>query len=220
MKKLISLSLVIVLLLTGLFTLTACDNGGGEGEGGSENTESKIKTVDISYTHGKGVFTLSVPQNEDGTPKYEFTTEKPAEISTSATFYLVTDTAVFGFSTAGMSYNTSKDYKEKYGETDASFDGYLEFIEDSDLFNKSYLPGLEQFEINGRKALRYYNRAGGSGDYEYYGYFYFIGVDDIYPKSRAGMTVNYKVDERPKEAQEFDEETLSIIKSLKITPVE
>lgn len=212
MKKLISLSLVIMLLVAGLFILTGCESGEGGGA-------AKAKTIDISYTLGKGVFTVSVPQNEDGTPKYQFTEEKPEGLSTSATFYLVTDTAMFGFSTSGLSYNTSKDYKEKYGEdTVASFDGYLEFIEDADLFNKSYLPGLEQFEINGRKALRYHNKAGGSGDYEYYGYFYFIGVDDIYPKSRAGMTVNYKVEERPKEAQEFDEETLAIINSLKITP--
>ena len=219
MKKIISLSLVIVLLLVGLFTLTACENGGGEG-GNGEPQKEQPKTVDISYTIGKGVFTVSVPQKEDGTAKYEFTTEKPEGISTSATVYLVTDTALFGFSTSGMSYNTSKDYKEKYGEVDATFDGYLEFIEDADLFNKSYLPGLEQFELNGRKALRYYNRAGGSGDYNYYGYFYFIGVDDIYPKSRAGMTVNYKVEKLPKESQEFDEETLGIINSLKITAAE
>ena len=30
------------------------------------------------------------------------------------------------------------------------------------------------------------------------------------------MTVNYKLEEKPKEAQEFDKETLAIIKSLKI----
>ena len=159
----------------------------------------------------------NVPKDKEGNPKYEFTKEKPKEISTSSTFYLVTDTAVFGFSTSGLSYNTSKAYKDKYGDKKATFDGYLEFIEDKDLFNKSYLPGLEQFELNGRKALRYYNRVGGSGSYKYYGYFYFIGVDDIYTGSRAGMTVNYKTDDKPTEAQEFDEETLAIIKSLKIT---
>ncbi len=60
------------------------------------------------------------------------------------------------------------------------------------------------------------NRDGGAGNYKYYGYFYMIGVDDIYPESRAGMTVNYKTDEKPAEVKEFDEETLSIIKSLKI----
>ena len=208
MKKLISLSLVIMLVVAGLFILTGCEK------------TAKVKTVDISYTLGKGVITLSVPQNEDGTPKYQFTEEKPEELSKSGTVYLVTDTSLFAFGTSGFVYNTSKDYKEKYGETEASFDGYLEFI-NSDLFNKNmYLTGCEEFELNGRKALRYYNMSGSSGDYDYYGYFYMVGADDIYPRSRVDMTVNYKVEEKPKEIQEFDEETLSIINSLKVTAAE
>ena len=205
MKK-ISL-LLMVALIAGCLFLTGCDG-------------KKDNTIEISYTHGKGVFKLNVPKDSEGNPRYEFTKEKPKEISNTATFYLVTDTTVFGFSTSGMTYNTSKDYKAKYRETKATFDEYLKFIEDKDLFNKSYLPGLEQFEINGRKALRYYNRVGGSGSYKYYGYFYFIGVDDIYPGSRASMTVNYRTENKPTEIKEFDEETLAIINSLKIEALE
>ena len=213
MKKLISLSLVIILLFAGLFVLTGCEDGGNGGNAKPANT------VEISYTNGKGVFTLAVPKNEDGTAKYNFTTEKPEGISSAATFYLVTDTAMFGFSTSGLAYHTGKEYKEKYGETTPTFQGYLDFIADESMSSRPKLAGMEQFDLNGRKALRYYNRAGGSGDYEYYGYFYLIGCEDIYPGSRAQMTVNYKVAERPKEAQEFDQETLDIIKTLKITAV-
>ena len=201
MKKVIYSILAMTL---GLCVLTGCEKG------------EKKNLTEISYQHGKGTIKLSVPKNEDGTAKYEFTTEKPEGISVSKTFYLVTDNTILGFSTSGMSYNTSSKYKDKYGETKATFDGYLEFIEDKDMFNKSYLPGLEQFEINGRKALRYYNRVGGSGDYKYYGYFYVVGADDIYPGSRFDIVVNYKTEEKPKEIKEFDEETLEIIKSLKI----
>ena len=203
MKKIISLLLMIA-LIAGCIFLTGC--------------EKKDNTIEISYTHGKGVFKLNVPKDSEGNPKYEFTKEKPKEISNTATFYLVTDTAVFGFSTSGLSYNTSKDYKAKYEETKATFNGYLDFIEDKDLFNKNYLPGLEQFEINGRKALRYYNRVGGSGSYKYYGYFYFIGADDIYPGSKIDIVVNYKdTTNLPTESKEFDEETLNIINSIEIT---
>ena len=201
MKKIISLSLI---LLLGLIILTGCDNA------------KKNKGVEISYTHGKGTITVTVPKDKEGNPKYQFTTEKPTGISVTKTFYLVTDSSMIGFSTSGMSYNTSIKYKEKYGDKKASFDGYLEFIEDKDLFNKSYLPGLEQFEINGRKAIRYYNRAGASGSYKYYGYFYMIGVDDIYPGSKLDLVVNYKGEEKPTEIKEFDEETLEIIKSIKV----
>ena len=203
MKKIISSLIAVIVLVGAMFISTGC--------------EKKAKTIEITQDLGKGVFKVSVPMDAEGNSKYSFTTEKPSEISNSASFYLVTDTAVFGFSTGGLSYNTSKAYKDKYGDKKASFDGYLEFIEDEELFKKNMLlPGSEQFEINGRKALRYYNRVGGSGSYKYYGYFYLIGVDDIYPGSRASIIVNYKTDEKPTEIKEFDEETLAIINSIKI----
>ncbi|MBR4830252.1 MAG: hypothetical protein IKZ96_00585 [Bacilli bacterium] len=205
MKKILS-SLIAVLVLVGsLLISTGC--------------EKKTNTIEITEELGKGVFKVSVPKDAEGNPKYSFTKEKPSEISISSSFYLVTDTAVFGFSTSGLSYNTSKAYKEKYGETKASFDGYLKFIDDEELFNKKMLlPGLEQFDLNGRKALRYYNRNGSSGNYKYYGYFYMVGVDDIYNGSKAYITVNYKTDDKPTEIKEFDEETLAIINSIKIEP--
>ena len=205
MKKILS----VLFVMLGFFLITGCEKGGKEDN-----------TVDISYNHGKGVVTISVPKDSEGNAKYSFTTTKPEGISTSATFYLVTDTALFGFSTSGLSYNTGTQYKSKYGETKATFDGYLEFMDDESLSSRPKLAGIERFELNGRKALRYYNRVGGSGQYEYYGYFYMVGVDDLYPGSKFNMTVNYKVEERPTEAKEFDEETLNIIKSLKITKYE
>ena len=208
MKKIISFALIMVV---GLTILTGCGK-----DTKKENDKKKDNTIEIAYELGKGKIKVSVPKTEDGKSKYEFTTEKPEGITVSKTFYLVTDKAMIGFATTGLSYNTSSKYIEKYGKDTASFDGYLKFIEDKDLFNKSYLPGVEQFKINDRNALRYYNRAGGSGDYKYYGYFYMIGVDDIYPSSKLDIVVNYKDEEKPKEAKELDEETLEIIKSIKV----
>ena len=205
MKKIVSLVLVIIMLITGLMILTGCNKGG-----------KNANTVEITKTLGKGTVTLSVPKKEDGTPKYEFTEIKPEGLSKSGTFYLSTDTANFAFATSGLSYNTAQAYKAKYGETKATFDGYLGYMDDETLSSRPQLPGVERFDLNGRKALRYYNRTGGSGVYEYYGYFYMVGVDDIYPGSEFNMTVNYK-GERPSEIREFDQETLDIISSLKIT---
>ena len=202
--------LLTFVLVAGVLVLAGCDKKD------SKKEEKKNDTVAISYEHGKGTIKVEVPKDKDGKAKYEFTTEKPEGISVTKTFYLVTDNSIIGFATTGLSYNTSTKYKEKYGDKKATFDGYLEFIEDKDLFNKSYLPGLEQFKINGRKALRYENKVGGSGDYKYYGYFYFIGVDDIYTGSKLDLVVNYKDEEKPKQAKEFDKETLDIIKSIKV----
>ena len=209
MKKFKKVLLTFV-LVAGVFVLAGCDKKD------SKKEEKKNDTIAISYENGKGTIKVEVPKNKDGKAKYEFTTEKPEGISVTKTFYLVTDKSIIGFATTSLSYNTSTKYKEKYGDKKATFDGYLEFIEDKDLFNKSYLPGLEQFEINGRKALRYENKVGGSGDYKYYGYFYFIGVDDIYTGSKLDLVVNYKDEEKPKSAKEFDKETLDIIKSITV----
>ncbi len=206
MKKIIKVALALLIASSVLF-LTGCE-------------KEEDKGTQITYTHGKGIIKLTVPKDAEGNAKYIFTTTKPEGISTSATFYLVTDTAMFGFSTSGLSYNTGTEYKAKYGETKATFDGYLAFMDDESLSSRPKLAGIERFELNGRKAIRYYNRAGGGGKYEYYGYFYVVGVDDIYPGSKLNMTVNYIVDERPSEIKEFDEETLSIIKSLKVEPIE
>ena len=212
MKDALKITLVSVLLVLGLVVLTGCQE-----KKVGEEAAKKVDGVEISYTNGKGTFTLTVPKNADGTPKYQFTKNKPEKAQGSGTFYLETDKTVFSFSTKGWVYNTSKDYKAKYGEnTKATWDGYIEFMNDESISSRPKLSGMEQFEINGRKALRYYSRVGGSGDYKYYGYNYMI-VDDVYTGSNGNIGVYYKVDEYPKEAQEFDEETLNIIKSLKIT---
>ena len=65
MKKIINLTLIVTMML-GLVVLTGCDKNANGG-----NTAKKKNTTDISYTHGKGTITLSVPKNEDGTAKYE-----------------------------------------------------------------------------------------------------------------------------------------------------
>ncbi len=211
MKKLFSLALTFVLALTTILVLSGCEKKEDKKEEKKEDN-----TVEISYTNGKGVFKVSVPKTADGKAKYEFTKEKPEGSKKTATFYLETEKAILTFATSGLVYNTSKDYKAKYGETKATFDGYLEFMDDESISSRPKLAGIERFEINGRKALRYYNRTGGSGQYEYFGYNYLIACDDIYPGSKADVIVYYKTDEKLTEAKEFDDETLAIIKSLKI----
>lgn len=205
MKK-FSKVLVSMLLVAGIFTLSGC---------GSKKEEKK--GVDISYVNGKGTFTLTVPKDAEGNAKYQFTTTKPEGSKRNATFYLETDNVVFAFSNSGLVYNTSKDYKAKYGDTKATFDGYLEFMDDESISSRPKLAGIERFEINGRKAIRYYNRTGGSGQYEYFGYNYAMAVDDIYPGSKTEFTVYYKTTEKLSEAKEYDQETLDIINSLKVT---
>ena len=209
MKKATSILLIAVLLITGVFVLTGCGNGEGDGN------KKKTNTVEISQVLGAGTVTVSVPKNDDGTPKYQFTKDKPKEVKGSGTFYLETDNVAMSFGTHGLVYNTATYFKNKHGEQPASFEGYLEWMKDPDSTIKLY--GMETFNFNGRDALRHYAREGGSGDYKYYGYNYMFSLDDINPKMRLEVVAYYKgLEELPKEAKEFDEETLKVIKSLKL----
>ncbi|MBQ9624702.1 MAG: hypothetical protein IJR47_01210, partial [Clostridia bacterium] len=126
MKKL----LAGILAVTMLFALTACTNtGNGNGENGGGKA-SKDMTEVTSKLIGNGKITMSVPKNDDGTPKFDFTATAPEGlqqfIANKTSSYLVTDKATFAFSASKMVYNTSKSFKEKYGEQPASFEKYLE----------------------------------------------------------------------------------------------
>ena len=203
MKKFLNLFLVLGCLVV----FTGCSKSG---------EKESNKTTSINYIlNTNGTISIDVLTKDDGNPKYEFTTTKPEGMKRTGTVYLETDKAILAFSTTIMTYHTATKYKDKYGDVKPTFEDYLKWMDDPDSGIK--LAGIEKLDINSRKALRYYSREGGSGDYTYYGYTYLIGAEDIYNNSRITLAVQYKETEFPKEAKELDEETLSIIKSLKIT---
>lgn len=204
MKKLLSVVAIIALLTASLFAFAGC----GE-------TKKKADTTDITYALNKAKYTVSVPKNEDGSAKYEFTTEKPENAKISGSFYLVTDNAVITFTSSRMVYQTGVAYKAKYGEKDATFDGYLEWVDDKD--SGIRLGGLEKLEINGRKAIKYQNREGSSNAYKYYGFQYKVACDDVTPGSCLDIAVRYGETEGESEPKAIDEETQAIIDSLKIS---
>ena len=163
----------------------------------------------------KAKYTVSVPKKEDGSAKYEFTAEKPANAKISGAFYLVTDKAVITFASSRMVYQTGVAYKAKYGEKDATFDGYLEWVDDKDSGIK--LSGMEKLEINGRKAIKYQNREGSGSSYKYYGFQYRVAADDVTPGNCVDISVRYGETEGESESIPVDEETQAIIDSFKIS---
>jgi hypothetical protein len=207
MKKILNLGLKTMLLCSLLFIMTGC----------KDNSEGKMSFdgVETTYTYGKAVYTMSVPKNDEGEAKYTFTDELSDDLDYDGSFYLETDNVIFTFDSESLAYNTSSIYKEKYGDKEATFDGYLEWIKDKD--SNINLNGLEELNINDRKAIRYYISAGSSDDYTYYGYRYLVSLDNIINGSNLEMNVYYKSDEKLKSPKELDQETLDIISSLKIT---
>ena len=179
---------------------------------------TKNKTTEISYDLGKATISIKIPNDNEGNPKYAFTVDKPSNIVLSDTVYLETKTASFGFEINEYTYNQSAKYKEKYKDKDASFEGYLEYIDNPGLFNINYLPGFRKTKVNGVDAITYYNRTGYTDNYTYNGYYYILSLDNISKESKLDIVVNYKSDEPLNEPKELDEETLSILNSLKITP--
>ena len=128
MKKILSLVTIIAMLAVSMFALAGCgsknENNGGNGDA------KKANTAEISTEFFKGTLKMSVPKKDDGSPKYEFTKERPADLvkSASGTVYLETEKAVITVASKGFAYQTGKDYKAKYGDVKATFQGYLDFI--------------------------------------------------------------------------------------------
>ena len=210
MKKLLSVMAIIAMLTGSLFAFSGCGNK----DNGANGNETKADTTEVSYEYGKAKYTVAVPKKEDGSAKYEFVKEKPDGVKYLSTFYLATDTADFSIGSAGLVYNTSKTYKEKYGETKATFQGYLDYMEDP----ISTIPkeNMEILEINGRKVVKRQIKSGSSGNYKYYGYNYMVEVDDIMPGSYVEITVSYKNSEGESEAKALESEAQDILNSLKI----
>ena len=227
MKKLLSVGLTAMLLCSLLFVTAGCGSESTTTDGDTASNETSNEAtnessnelsfdgVETAYTYLNGVYTMSVPKNDAGEAKYEFTEEMPEGARDEGAFYLDTDNATFVFSTEGLSYNTSSVYKEKYGEKDATFDGYVEWVKDAD--SGINMTGLEELDINGRGAIRYCISAGSDGDYKYFGYRYLVSLDDVSAGSNLEMSVYYKSDDTFTAPEEFDQETLDIISSLAIT---
>lgn len=158
---------------------------------------------------------MSVPKNDAGEAKYAFTTEEPDGAIYEGAFYLDTDNAIIIFNFEGLSYNTSIDYIDKYGEKEATFDGYVEWVKDAD--SGISMEGMEELDINDRGAIRSCIAAGSGGDYTYFGYRYIVSLDDVMAGSDLEMCVCYKTEDGLAAAEELDQETLDIINSLTIT---
>lgn len=210
MKKILSLGLKTMLLCSLLFIMAGCGNNTEK-----ENKKLSFDGVEITYTYGNAVYTMSVPKNDEGKAKYTFAETLSDDLDYDGSFYLETDNAVFTFNSEGLVYNTSSTYKEKYGDKEATFDNYVEWVKDED--SNINLNGFEELTVNGRKAIRYYISAGSSDDYTYYGYRYLASLDDTTKGSNLKMNVYYKNNEKLKSPKELDQETLDIISSLKIT---
>ena len=215
MKKLI----IAILALSLLFTFAACgggDNGGGDNGGGAAAKE--VTEISHSIVWDKGTITMKVEKNEDDTPKYDFSEDAPENIIDSDySFFLDTDIAEFGFTAERWVYNTATDYKAKYGEVPASFDGYLDWLEND---APSYTADdAEVLNVGDRGAVRFPCINGSPSDYEFYGYRYMIAADDIAEGNYVEVLVVYPDGASEKnDTPELDAEVLEMIESIVLTP--
>ena len=221
MKRTLTVLLVAVLLIAGLFVLTACGNGETNGEGGGN---SKIKTVEISHKTSMYEIKTSVPvkTGDDGqeVPAYEFVEDVPEAVKDffyGGGTFLVGDKVVAGVETESYTYQTGRDYKEKYGEVTPSFESFKEFVYSEG--SSSTLKQSELVKIGDREAMKAEVRVGsGSGDL--YGYRYVINIDDVYP--RGYMEITFLRPDGEKEGVEetfADAEVQTIINSIVISAV-
>ena len=182
-------------------------------KGKADNASKNM--VDTSYELGKAKLTIKTPKNEDGSPKFNFTTEKPEDASVSGDVYLRTDKAVFVFENESYVYQTATKYKEKYGVQEPSFEDFIKWSEDKD--SGVAMKNKELTEINGRKVQKDKFAEGSSSNLNYYGYTYRFSLDDISKKNYIYMTVMLADEKYESSPVTFDDETTAMINSITIS---
>lgn len=192
MKKVISLILIVLLLVSGLFILTGC----GEKDNG----------VETSTTLGEIKISAKVPGNEEGQPTYTFTTEKPEN-----TIYFTGSTYL-----TGEKVNISFESKKVLGTDSKTYSDMLNFIK-SDSYTGT-VKIKEELKIGDRDAIKTNFYYGANNDSGLYGYRYYINIDDV----KAGQymeVVVVKGDFSNGEIDAYmsDEVVSSIVNSLKFS---
>ena len=190
MKKVLSLILVMVLLVSGMFVLTGCDNN------------SEIKNgKELTYEYNMFNAMVTVPQDSN----YEFTKEKPEnKIYFDGVFYLVGDKINIAFkndSFYGYKDNSSTTFKE-----------FVKYLQSED-YTGTRKP-TETIKIGGKDAVRFEYKSGG----KLYGYEYFIEADDIVEKGMIKIIVTTSDFSSENVDTTFtDTEVQAIINSLKFS---
>mgnify|MGYP006391660881 CR=1 FL=1 len=192
MKKVLSLVLVTILLLSGLFVLTGC---------GEKNTG-----VETSTTLGDIKITAKVPGNEEGQPTYTFTTEKPEN-----TIYFTGSTYL-----TGEKVNIAFESKKVLGTDSKTYSDMLNFIK-SDSYTGT-VKIKEELKIGDRDAIKTNFYYGANNDSGLYGYRYYINIDDVTAGQYMEVVVvkgdfsNGEID-----AYMSDEAVSAIVNSLKFS---
>ncbi len=214
-KTLLTIGLVIV-LISSLFVLTACEGGGNGTKTIGRKTTELVHDAPSIYS-----VKLNVPveKNENGeeVPVYKVVEEVPEAVSkilSGGGTIVSGDKVVITFTTTSFTYQTGVAYKEAHGDVTPSFAGFKEFVNEEG--STSTLKGAEETRIGGREALKKDYRYG-SGNGDLYGYQYVVNIEDIYP--RGYMTIIVVTADGNTESAESvfaDTEVQQIIDSIEV----
>lgn len=161
LKRKISLLLSLVMVAG----LTACGSGSG-GSAGSANMVTHTWDKNEYYT-----VSLEAPETQEAAEEEGEETDHLFDFTKDSHGYVFTflgDTFQIDFEITGYVYQTSSDWKEKYGETKGSFEDYKKNIEEG----INHTPGAI-IQVNGEDVvennegyfiLRYYNTDGLSSE--------------------------------------------------------
>lgn len=173
----------------------------------TETSEPAEPTVDQTLETYFYNVTMAVPAEEaaDGSlePKFVPIEYDEGEVSIVDGGF-ANDTVAIEFSYISYTFNTNIYYKEKYGEMEANFENYVEYMKDED-FSDPFTTGIEETTVGDYEALKYiYNGK----------VIYVLNVD--------GLTAKFMVFVRPlddnadPEGLVDDPEINSILNSIKV----
>lgn len=134
MKKILSIALMAILLVGGLFALTGC---------GSEKELTTEVTLEPSFC--KATFTVPATKNENKEIEPIYKVEE--ETKSDGYCGIANDKVAIELDHSSWSYRTYANYKEKYGDKEGSYANYLEYLKDPEFDSQKTLKSNNVKEV-------------------------------------------------------------------------
>lgn len=212
MKKIISLSIIAMLLVTLVYTLTGCGSSGGETTTPEEEKET-TKTVTATTTSKSRPFTITAKFPTKEVTNEAGETEIVADCEVEEKVDVITlkgkDVQIKA-ELSSFTYNTYANYKAKYGDKETNFANYMEYLEDSEFDGQksSNQKKYEKVKIAGFDAIK--SEFNGTD-------IYVIDNATFYPTSMFKITI-IPVEDKVKIADLMSkEEVKAIVDSIAIS---
>lgn len=137
MKKILSIALIAILLVGGLFALTGCGDKGKD--------ENSTTEVALEPWYCKATFTVPAAKNDNNELEPIYKVEEETKGGNDCG--IANDKVAIELKYSSWSYTSYANYKEKYGDKAGSYANYLEYLKDAEFDSQKTLKSNNVKEV-------------------------------------------------------------------------